>query len=92
MFIAAQRQLAILLPALLAATLALACTSADEPARTPGFYAEVAVEVEPSPDDPLARFGVAEGRSVIRWWYAPTRFAGAGKSKPSARSSTTAWP
>ena len=70
MLIAAQRQLAILLPALLAATLALACTSADEPARTPGFYAEVAVEVEPSPDDPLARFGVAEGRSVIRWWYA----------------------
>ena len=71
MLIAAQRQLAILLPALLAATLALACSSADEPARTPGFYAEVAVEVEPSPDDPLARFGVAEGRSVIRWWYAP---------------------
>ncbi len=71
MFIAAQRQLAILLPALLAATLVLACSSADEPARTPGFYAEVAVEVEPSPDDPLARFGVAEGRSVIRWWYAP---------------------
>ena len=70
MFIAAQRQFAILLPALLVATLALACTSADEPARTPGFYAEVAVEVEPSPDDPLARFGVAEGRSVIRWWYA----------------------
>ena len=71
MFIAAQRQLAILLPALLAATLAFACTSADEPARTPGFHAEVAVEVEPSPDDPLARFGVAEGRSVIRWWYVP---------------------
>ena len=70
MFIAAQRQLAILLPALLATTLALACSSADEPARTPGFYAEVAVEVEPRLDDPLARFGVAEGRSVIRWWYA----------------------
>ena len=74
MRIAAQRQLAILLPALLAATLALACSSADEPARTPGFYAEVAVEVEPQPDDPLARFGVAEGRSVIRWWYAPDPF------------------
>ena len=70
MFIAAQRQIAALLPLLLAATLALACSSADEPARTPGFYAEVAVEVEPSPDDPLARFGIAEGRSVIRWWYA----------------------
>ncbi len=70
MFIAAQRQIAILLPLLLAATLALACSSADEPARTPGFYAEVAVEVEPSPDDPLARFGIAGGRSVIRWWYA----------------------
>ena len=36
-----------------------------------GFYAEVAVEVEPAPDDPIARFGIAEGRSVIRWWYAP---------------------
>ena len=64
MFIAAQRQLAILLPALLAATIAFACTSADEPARTPGFHAEVAVEVEPSPDDPLARFGVATAVAV----------------------------
>ena len=70
MFIAAQRQLAILLPALLAATLALACTAGDAPPPPVGFYAEVAVEVEPQPDDPLARFGVAEGRSVIRWWYA----------------------
>ena len=74
MFIAAQRQIAILLPLLLATTIALACTSGDEPARTPGFYAEVAVEVEPSPDDPLARFGIAGGRSVIRWWYAPDPF------------------
>ena len=68
---AAKRQLAILFPALLAATLALACTSDDEPPRTDGFYAEVAIEVEPAPDDPMARFGIAEGRSVIRWWYAP---------------------
>ena len=68
---AAKRQLAILFPALLAATLALACTSDDEPPRTDGFYAEVAIEVEPAPDDPIARFGIAEGRSVIRWWYAP---------------------
>ena len=67
----AKRQLAILFPALLAATLALACTSDDEPPRTDGFYAEVAIEVEPAPDDPIARFGIAEGRSVIRWWYAP---------------------
>ena len=74
MFIAAQRQIAALLPLLLATTIALACTSGDEPARTPGFYAEVAVEVEPSPDDPLARFGIAGGRSVIRWWYAPDPF------------------
>ena len=70
MCIAAKRQLAILLPALLAAMLALACTTDDEPARDASFYAEVAVEVEPQPDDPLARFGIAEGRTVIRWWYA----------------------
>ena len=38
---AAKRQLAILFPALLAATLALACTSDDEPPRTDGFYADV---------------------------------------------------
>ena len=68
---AAKRQLAILFPALLAATLALACTSDDEPPRTDSFYAEVTIEVEPAPDDPIARFGIAEGRSVIRWWYAP---------------------
>ena len=74
MFIAAQRQLAILLPLLLATTIALACTSGDEPARTPGFYAEVAVEVEPLPDGPLARLGITEGRTVIRWWYAPDPF------------------
>ena len=37
---AAKRQLAILLPALLAATLAFACTSDDEPPRAAGFYAD----------------------------------------------------
>ena len=92
MFIAAQRQLAILLPALLAATLALACTSADEPARTPGFYAEVAVEVEPRPTTrSLASVSPRAGASSAGG-TPPTRFAGAGKSKPSAPSSTTAWP
>ena len=67
----ARRQLAILLPVLLAATLLLACSSDDEPPPAAAFYLEVAVEVEPSHDDPLARFGSAEGRSLIRWWYAP---------------------
>ena len=71
MLIAAQRQIAILFPLLLATTVALACTSGDEPPPAVGFYAEVAIEVESSPDDPLARFGVAEGRSTIRWWYTP---------------------
>ena len=74
MTILIRHRFAILLPALLVATLALACTSGDEPQRTPGFYAEVAVEVERQPDHPLARFGVAERRSVIRWWYAPDPF------------------
>ena len=50
---AAKRQLAILFPALLAGTLAFACTSDDEPPRTDSFYAEVAVEVEPAPDRSL---------------------------------------
>ena len=70
MFIAAQRQLAILLPALLAATLALACTSGDAPPPAVGFYAEVAIEVEHAPDSPVARLGSAERRHAIRWWYA----------------------
>ena len=26
--------------------------------------------MDPSPDDPLARIGLAEGQSAIRWWYA----------------------
>ena len=70
MLIAAQRQIAALLPLLLATTVALACTSGDKPPTALGFYAEVAIEVEPSPDDPLARFGIAERRHAIRWWYA----------------------
>ena len=71
MCIVARRQLAVQLLALLTAVLALACTSGDEPARDAGFYAEVAVEVEPRPNDTLARFGIAEGRTLIRWWHAP---------------------
>ncbi len=71
MIILVRHQFAILFPALLIATLALACASGGEPAPAAGFYAGIAVEFEPSPDDPLARFGIAEGQSVIRWWYAP---------------------
>ncbi|MCY3881471.1 MAG: hypothetical protein OXG61_05070 [Chloroflexi bacterium] len=65
------RRLTIALLALIAAALAIACDSDREPARTPSFYAEVAVEVESRSDDPLARFGSGGQRSVIRWWYAP---------------------
>ena len=70
MLIAAQRQIAILLPLLLATTVALACTSGDKPPTALGFYAEVAVEVEHAPDSPVARLGSAERRHAIRWWYA----------------------
>ena len=66
-----KHRFAILFPALLMASLTLACASDGERVPAAGFYAEIAVEVEPQPDDPLARFGVAERRSVIRWWYAP---------------------
>ncbi|MYD65630.1 MAG: hypothetical protein F4X26_06580, partial [Chloroflexi bacterium] len=62
-------RLAMPLLALIVAALAIACASDREPARTPGFYAEVAVEVESRPGDPLARFGSGGQRSVIRWWY-----------------------
>lgn len=62
---------AILLPALLAVTLTLACASDDEPPLAVGFYAEVAVDVEPQPDGLPDRFGFAERQTVIRWWYAP---------------------
>ena len=64
-------RLAMPLLALIVAALAIACASDREPARTPGFYAEVAVEVESRPGDPLARFDSDGQRSVIRWWYAP---------------------
>ena len=70
MRIVASPALATLVPALLTALLAVACAADDEPARG-GFYAEVAVEVEPRPGDPLARLESGGGRSVIRWWYAP---------------------
>ncbi|MCY3654989.1 MAG: hypothetical protein OXG95_00015 [Chloroflexi bacterium] len=64
-------RLAIAFLVLAAAALAIACASDQESARPPGFYAEVAVEVESRPGDPLARFGGDSQRSVIRWWYAP---------------------
>lgn len=63
-------RLTIPLLALIAA-LSFACASDHESARARGFYAEVAVEVEAQPGDPLARFSGGGGRSVIRWWYAP---------------------
>ena len=71
MCITTRYRLAMPLLALIAAALAVACASDRAPARTPGFYAEVAVEVEARPDDPLARFGSGGQRSVVRWWYAP---------------------
>ena len=55
---------------LLLVTLVLACTSRDEPPRAVSFYAEVAVEVELSRDDPLVRYGHDENRAIVRWWYA----------------------
>ena len=68
-------RIVIALLALVAATLAIACRSDQatdhEPARTRSFYAEVAVEVDSSPGDPLARLGSGGQRSVVRWWYTP---------------------
>lgn len=63
------RRRAIPLLALVCAALATACTS-EGTSTMQGFYAEVRVEVEPQPDDPLARVGSAESGGVIRWWYA----------------------
>ena len=60
----------LLLPALLPVLLAVACTPDDEAPRATGFYAEIAVEVELSPDDYLARYRRAESQALIRWWYA----------------------
>ncbi|MYH68532.1 MAG: hypothetical protein F4152_08345 [Dehalococcoidia bacterium] len=67
------RRIAKALLALSVAALSIACASDRAPARPPAFYAEVSVEVElePSPGDPLVRFGSGVERSVIRWWYAP---------------------
>ena len=54
-----------------AALLIAACTSDEPDQRGLRFYAEIAVEVEPRADDPLARIGAeSEGSSSIRWWYA----------------------
>ena len=61
----------VLLPALLAATITLACASDGDPPLAAGFYAEVAVSVEPQSDDLPDGFGIAERQTIIRWWYAP---------------------
>lgn len=66
----AEPRCALLLAALLAVVLAVACTREDEPPRPTGFYAEIAIEVELSPDDYLARYRRTEGQTVVRWWYA----------------------
>ena len=70
MCIANAHRLTVLLLALIATTLSFACAFGHESARALGFYAEIAVEVEPRPGDPLTRFGSRGGQSVIRWWYA----------------------
>ena len=62
---------AILPPALLAAIITLACASDDDPPLAVGFYAEVAVGVEPQSDGLPDRLGIAERQTIIRWWYAP---------------------
>ena len=58
------------LPVVVAVTLAFACTPDDAPSPAEAFYAEVAVEVDPSPSDTLARLGLGDIRSIVRWWYA----------------------
>ena len=53
---------------LIAVALTVACgLGGREPATGLGFHAEIAVEAESPPGDPLARFGPRERRSVIRW-------------------------
>ena len=71
MCVATGHRLGLLLLGLITATLSFACISDHETARNLGFYAAVAVEVEPRPGDPLARFESGGEGSVIRWWYAP---------------------
>ena len=68
--VAAGPRCILLLVGLLAVVLSVACTSEEEPTRATGFYAEIAVEVEQSPDDYLARYGRAGSQTVVRWWYA----------------------
>ena len=58
------------LPVVVAVTFAFACTPDDAPSPAAAFYAEVAVEVDPSPSDTLARLGLGDSRSIVRWWYA----------------------
>lgn len=67
---AAGPQCILLLVGLLAVVFGVACTSDDEAPRAAGFYAEIGVEVELSPDDYLARYRRTESQGVIRWWYA----------------------
>ena len=71
MCIATGHRPTILILALVAVALSTACAADHETAPGRGFYAEVAVEAEPRPGDPVAPFGSGGGQSVVRWWYAP---------------------
>ena len=62
-------QVGIWVALVLLATAALSCSTDEDASRVSGVYAEVAVEVELSPDDPLARLRRPGSRTVVRWWY-----------------------
>ena len=70
-WITTMHRLTILLLGPIALGLSVGCASDQESAPARGFYAEIAVEVEAQPGDPLARFGGGNSRTAIRWWYAP---------------------
>ena len=56
--------------ALVSVTFVLACSPDNVSAPPVSFYAEVVVEVDPSPSDTLTRLGLVDSRSIVRWWYA----------------------
>ncbi len=58
------------------ATATLSCSTEDGSPPVAGVYAEMVVEVELSPDDPLARLRRPGSRKLVRWWYTlePTRW------------------
>ena len=68
-----QRRIPLLLCALVAATLVLACAPGCGSPRTPAFHAEVDTAVPPELD-PLSRLGISERRILTRWWYDPDPF------------------